>query len=77
MPQHHKQQKQQGALRMTDTCVLCKDDATIGVRGSLEKKYVMVCSFHAGSLQMIFELLNTQDSVKWRPLTDSPKGTDD
>ncbi len=58
---------------MTDTCVLCKEKPTIGVRGTVEKDYVYLCSFHSGSLQMIFELINVQNQVKWRPLTNETK----
>jgi len=47
---------------------LCKENASVGARGTVQKDYVYACGFHAGSLQMIFEILNVQDSIKWKPL---------
>ena len=53
-------------------CGLCKESATVGVRGTIEKDYVYFCSFHAGAMQMIFEKVRVSDSVKWKPLFEKP-----
>jgi len=49
-------------------CVICGDEATVAVRGTVAKEYVNTCPFHAGMLQMIFEKVAVSDSVKWRPI---------
>lgn len=49
-------------------CVLCTDPATTAIRGRFESKYLDLCTFHAGALQMILETLRMSDEVKWRPL---------
>jgi len=53
---------------MPENCMLCKEEATIGVRGTIQKDYAHFCSFHAGAIQMILEILHVNDEVKWRPL---------
>jgi len=49
-------------------CVICQKNATVGLRGTIEKDYVDLCAFHAGMLQMILETIGCSDYVKWRPL---------
>jgi len=49
-------------------CALCKEEATTGLRGNQATKYLYVCSFHAGALQMIMDILNLPDCIRWRPL---------
>jgi len=49
-------------------CVFDKDIATVGLRGIIERDYVLLCPFHAGMMQMILEKIGCADSVKWRPL---------
>lgn len=53
---------------MSDRCVLCKDQPTTAVRGTVVKEYVNFCSFHAGAVQMILDTLDVSMSVKWKPL---------
>lgn len=53
--------------KQTD-CIFCKEKSKVGVRGNLLKDYVKCCPFHAGMLQMVFEKLGVNDSVKWKHL---------
>lgn len=55
------------SLEKSTKCVICNEIATVGVRGIVTVDYVFTCPFHAGMLQMIFENLDVQNSVKWKP----------